>query len=101
MPITAIVIHPGIVKTFLHNKSAPFIQRLYCRLFGVNLERGAYTSIFAAASKQVAQERGKYKGQYIEHLPVGKVVETSPEVNEKNAEDLWRITEEFLQRIGI
>ncbi|KAF8719085.1 hypothetical protein AX14_009419 [Amanita brunnescens Koide BX004] len=101
VPITVIAVHPGTVKTFVHNKRLPLIIRLYGRLVGVGTEYGAYNSMFAAASKRVAQEREKYKGTYIEEQPIGTIVASPPEVNQQNADDLWNTTEAFLHKIGI
>lgn len=101
VPITVIALHPGTVKTFIHNKNLPLTVRLYGRLMGVDIEHGAYNTMFAAASKRVAQERDKYKGTYIEDRPIGTIVASPPVVNQQNADDLWKTTEEFLQRIGV
>lgn len=101
VPITVIAVHPGTVKTFVYNKRLPLIVRLYGRLVAEGIEHGAYNTMFAAASKRVAQEREKYKATYIENQPIGTIVASPPEVSQQNADDLWNTTEEFLQRIGI
>ena len=102
VPITVIAVHPGIVKTFRKGEW-PLIPRLYVFVLGMKVKLGAHNSVFAAASKQVAEEREKYKGKYIEPKPrVGTVSVPSPAADsDKNAEDLWRITEEFLQKIEL
>jgi len=102
VPITVIAVHPGVVKTF-RKEEWPLVVRLYGFVFGVKVERGAYNPVFAAASKQVAEEREKYKGKYMEPKPrIGTIYAPSPIANsDKNVEDLWRITEEFLQKIEL
>jgi hypothetical protein len=99
VPITVIAVHPGIVRTF-RKLDSPFAVRLYVRVLGVKPAQGAHNPVFAAASKRVAVERNKYKGKYIEPKPtIGTISAPSPVADsDQNAEDLWRITEEFLER---
>lgn len=100
IPITVIAAHPGAVKTFINDTNVPLVWRWLTRLFGVEVDIGTYNSLFSGASKQVAQQGDKYKGAYIE--PVGKVmIPPAVATNEDNAKDLWKTTEEFLQRIGV
>lgn len=98
VPITVIAVHPGVVQTF---RDDPLVVRLYGLIFGVKTEQGAHNPVFAAASKLVAAEREKYKGSYIQPIPrIGTISMPSPVAgSDQNAEDLWRVTEEFLQKI--
>jgi hypothetical protein len=58
--------------------------------------------MFAAASRKVGEDRSKYKAAYLESHPPGHFAKTSKEAqNEKLAEDLWKLTEEYLKGIGI
>ena len=102
IPITVIAVHPGIVKTF-RKVDTPLTVRLYVHVLGVKPAQGAYNPVFAAASKRVAVERDRYKGKYIEPKPrIGTVSVPSPVADsDQNADDLWRITEEFLEQNGL
>ncbi|KAK2463807.1 hypothetical protein APHAL10511_004112 [Amanita phalloides] len=101
IPITAIAVHPGIVKTF--GKDWPLIVRLYALVLGVEATRGAYNSVFAAASKRVADDKEKYKGKFIGPKPkIGTLLQpTLAANNDENAEDLWNTTEGFLRKISL
>ena len=70
------------------------------RAVTVDAERGADTSLFAAASPQVRASPEKYKGAYL--VPMGKVKQPAKDaLVPKNAEDLWRVSEEQLAAIGL
>jgi len=98
IPITAISLHPGIVKTDI--KQNHLAWKLVAHVFGVEPERGTYNTLFAGASKQIAQRREEYKGKYIE--PIGIVVPpAAPALINANSEALWRTTEDFLKKIGV
>ena len=78
----------------------PFTVRLFIHVLGVKPAQGAYNPVFAAASKRVAVERDRYKGKYIEPKP--QIGVPSPVADsDQNAEDLWRITEDFLEKNGL
>ena len=100
VPITVIAVHPGVVQTF---RDDPLVVRLYGLIFGVKTEQGAQNPVFAAASKRVAAEREKYKGSYIQPIPrIGTISIPSPVADsDQNTEDLWRVTEDFLQKIRL
>ena len=102
IPITVIAVHPGVVKTF-RKVDSPITVRLFVHVLGVRPAQGAYNPVFAAASKRVAVERDRYKGKYIEPKPqIGTVAVPSPVADsDQNAEDLWKITQEFLEKKGL
>lgn len=61
-------------------------------------EEGAYTSLFAAASKTVGEKRQEYRATYL--VPFGKI--TTPSSLARDAElgqALWKTTEQILQDI--
>ena len=70
-------------------------------LFFKKPDVGAYNSAFAAASPLVRKDEvSSYKGAYIEG--VGRVVEPSEDARDwERAEELWRVTVEFVKRIGV
>ncbi|KAF8632873.1 hypothetical protein AX17_004721 [Amanita inopinata Kibby_2008] len=101
-PITVIAIHPGGVNTFPENWYFPTLSKWFMSFVLDTPERGAYTSVFAAASKQVANDREKYKGKYLEHKPTGTIVPLNKgAMNDQLGADLWKTTEDFLQSIGV
>lgn len=64
--------------------------------------RGSYNPVFAAASKQVATDKGKYKGVYLQAHPVGEVGKLGEAVlDDGRAKELWDTTEKFLQSIDL
>jgi hypothetical protein len=63
--------------------------------------RGSYNSLFAAASKQVATNKNKYKGVYFQ-APVGKIGKLGEAVmDDGRAQQLWDTTENFLRSINL
>lgn len=101
-PITVISVHPGGVDTFTHKWRFPRLSKWFVGLTIASPEIGAYTSLFAAASKKVAADRQRYKGAYLESQPTGRFA--SPHkaaLDEKLRNQLWSLTEAFLDRIGV
>ncbi|KAG1724482.1 NAD(P)-binding protein [Suillus lakei] len=100
-PITVIALHPGLVNTFSDKSSLPnFIIKPIVFLFFLHPDQGAYNSVFAAASEEVAKQREKYKGVYL--MPVGKITEpTKIAKDEGLAKELWDTVEKFLEEKGI
>ncbi|KAF9256615.1 NAD(P)-binding protein [Marasmius fiardii PR-910] len=102
VPITVMAIHPGGVDTFTDNYPLPWLTKPLVRLTIKSPERGAYTSVFAAASEAVKKERDKYKGAYLESSPVGRIAMPSSDVvDERNWEELYVLTQKFLTGIGM
>jgi len=102
VPITVIAIHPGGVDTFSHNWPLPWLMKPLVGLAINSPEMGSYTSVFAAASKKVREEKSKYKAAYLESHPPGHFAKPSKEAqNEKLAEDLWKLTEQYLEGLGV
>jgi len=100
IPITAITIHPGFVNTFSDRWPFPRVSRWLVNLFFATPDRGAFTSLIAAASPAVWADPQKYKGAYLQ--PVGELVEPSDQAKDpKLAEELWRTTENYLEGIGL
>ncbi|KDR81778.1 hypothetical protein GALMADRAFT_239970 [Galerina marginata CBS 339.88] len=104
--ITCMSVHPGPVLTdgskgFL--ASVPFIGRLTSVIgpwFFAPWRKGAFTSVFAAASTEVRSNRDLYKGAYL--TPVAQLSEPSKSaLNEKLATELYDTTEQVLKELGI
>jgi NAD(P)-dependent dehydrogenase (short-subunit alcohol dehydrogenase family) len=101
-PITVISVHPGGVDTFTH--SWPF-PRFFKWLVGLSIsspEVGAYNSVFAAAGSRIAQQKQVYEGAYLESQPTGRIaVPNKVALQEELGDNLWKITEGFLEKIGV
>lgn len=75
----------------------PIIRFLF---LPITTTQGAYNSTFAATSAEVAAERGKYKGQYLE--PLGKIValKTRTATDVSLIQDkLWNTSEKVVRDI--
>ena len=65
-------------------------------LFFISPHDGGYTPAWAAASRQVFEERDKYKGKYL--VPYGVLEEASEDARREDlAEELWDTTEKVLK----
>ncbi|TEB29886.1 NAD(P)-binding protein [Coprinellus micaceus] len=104
--ITVISLHPGGVDTFTPRvKVFQGLAKSIVSLFALTPEAGAWTSLFAAASKRVREERERYQadgGVYLVEQPVpGTVQELGATAKDENlAEELIRTTQTFLKDIG-
>ena len=102
-PITVICIHPGVVDTFSSKPPLSYFKYILMpinRLFLYAPDKGAYTSVFAAASEEVGKQRDKYKGVYL--VPMGKITEpTGVARDEELAKELWDSVEKFLEEKGL
>ncbi|KAJ7717468.1 NAD(P)-binding protein [Mycena metata] len=96
-PITCISIHPGVVQTqtsagvmgsvpFL----GPFLKRVVVPLVFGNWDAGGKAVAFAAASKDVAARRSRYKGAYL-----------SQAQDPKLQEELWETTEKAVREMQL
>ncbi|KZP18129.1 NAD-P-binding protein [Athelia psychrophila] len=112
VPIIVTAVHPGYVWTGTNRLHAaapsastdmPCRRRLWLAILHavtVPAERGADTSLFAAASPQVRASPEKYKGAYL--VPMGQIKHPSgPAMDPKNAADLWEASEKQLAAIGL
>ncbi|ESK90289.1 short chain dehydrogenase [Moniliophthora roreri MCA 2997] len=100
VPITVMAVHPGNVDTYSERLPLSWLWKLFMRLTTVDPERGAYTSVFAAASKAVQENKDLYKGVYL--VPEGVIKKPSRMAEDlKLGEDLDRLTRKFLSEIGI
>jgi NAD(P)-dependent dehydrogenase (short-subunit alcohol dehydrogenase family) len=86
--VTANVLHPGIVKTALsHDYMANPVFRFFEQLIAVSPEEGAQTSLYLAASPEVAG----VTGQYFEKKQAKPL---SPEAQDQALQDrLWAASE--------
>ncbi|TEB29890.1 NAD(P)-binding protein [Coprinellus micaceus] len=108
--ITVIALHPGVIDTVSAGVPKPFralVKFLVRNLLGFDdTDFGSQTSVFAAASKQVKDEREKYQagwGAYLHDAPVpGSVVDPSPAaLDDQLKEDLVETTEKLLENLGL
>ena len=108
--ITVIALHPGVIDTVSEGVPKVFkgiVKFLVRNLLGFgDTDFGSRTSLFAAASKQVKDEREKYQagwGAYLHDAPVpGSVVDPSPAaLDDQLKEDLVETTEKFLENLGL
>ncbi|KAF8156553.1 hypothetical protein B0H34DRAFT_750303 [Crassisporium funariophilum] len=106
-PITCIAVHPGAVKTvgsdaFLDTLPyfGPFVKRYIGPLFFGTWRNGAMNTVFAAASKNVQENRVLYQGAYIS--PVARVTAPSKDaLDPRLANELWATTEDVLRELGV
>jgi len=95
-PITCVALHPGEVRTrgaldAVGKLAMGGMAKVLLRVFSIAPDKGALTSLFAAASPVIAQERQKFKGSYL--IPYGRIKEPSPTARDaKLAADLWKTT---------
>lgn len=106
--ITVISLHPGVVDTL--SARAPGVVRglvgTVMSLFAVMPEVGSLTALFAAASRQVRDERERYQadgGTYMIECPSpGTRQELHGWVKEtERGADVVKTTEELLERLGV
>jgi NAD(P)-dependent dehydrogenase (short-subunit alcohol dehydrogenase family) len=119
VPITAISVHPGEVYTgesrptlLDHGTHAEvlegastlavpwFLRPIYhfivVPLAFVSVDKGVYTSLFAAAGKKVKEEPGNYRGAFLD--PVAQLSKPSEDaLREDLADDLWKLTNQVLK----
>ncbi|KZT34654.1 NAD(P)-binding protein [Sistotremastrum suecicum HHB10207 ss-3] len=105
-PITVIAIHPGEIKTsgVILKSDVPwyisFLYALAMLLSFKSVEYGGYTPAFAAASKEIAANKDKFAGVYLE--PYGKIVKGSKWArNDELGDELWTTTEKFVEGLGL
>ncbi|KAF9474416.1 NAD(P)-binding protein [Pholiota conissans] len=100
--IICICPHPGVVATTTFTSHLPFsrvIQFVFALLFR-GPDEGAYNSCWAAAAPEVRLEVEKYGGAYV--APVGSVVEQAPNAMDvQMQDDLWEMTERYLEGLGL
>ncbi|KIY48443.1 NAD(P)-binding protein [Fistulina hepatica ATCC 64428] len=103
IPIVCMSLHPGVVNTWADRTPAPIIANVLFYFFGDDLEFGAYTSCFAAASPLVREEREHYEGAYL--VPLGQLGgpgDRLPRSEDIDLQDeLWNTTEVVLENLGL
>ncbi|KAI0305347.1 hypothetical protein B0F90DRAFT_1625138 [Multifurca ochricompacta] len=99
IPITAMSVHPGNVMSALHVPDIWKVDQLGLSLFFISPHDGGYTPAWAAASRQVFEEREKYKGKYL--VPYGTIEEASKDAQREDlAKELWETTENVLKEFN-
>ncbi|KAF7794773.1 hypothetical protein EIP86_005911 [Pleurotus ostreatoroseus] len=101
--ITCISLHPGgvysegVLGTYKHLPlGLGWVATKTTKWVLLGAEEGAYTSLFAAASKTVSEKRQEYRATYL--VPFGKI--TTPSSLARDAElgqALWKTTDQILQ----
>lgn len=116
VPIIVCSLHPGHVNSVFDSKVerstgnaafrqslSPIVRGLWVlgtMLHAVPISKGAYTSVFAAASPEVRAHPETYKGAYLQ--PVAKVGKPTDDGNNSElAKELWVTTEKILEEIGM
>ncbi|EIM89854.1 NAD-P-binding protein [Stereum hirsutum FP-91666 SS1] len=102
-PITVLAVHPGTVDTEGLNDNSPRWVLYLTYPFAITPLQGAFTSLFAATSAEVAAARETYKGKYL--VPFGEVGALTKEARDPAlAKTLWETSEsvvrDVLQRRG-
>ncbi|KAF8214827.1 NAD(P)-binding protein [Mycena galopus ATCC 62051] len=105
IPITVISLHPGAIKTSGLNtyfSSIPYygwlLTGLVAPLFFGTRREGAMTSAFAAAGKEVAREREKYKGAYLVRT-AAIAVPSSFARDERLQEELYETSQRLMMEL--
>jgi hypothetical protein len=105
VPITCLATHPGAVKTIGSEgffASMPyvggFLKSYVVPLFFKPWRHGAMTVAFAAAGKQVADERDRYRGAYL--VPTASIATPSSfALDERLQTELYESTEAFVNEM--
>lgn len=100
VPITVISLHPGSVDTFTHKWSLAPLWKLLITPVVTDIERGSYTSFFAAAGKDIRDNRNKYKGIYLEDNPPRITNPSKVARDDDLAQRLWTITVGFFSELS-
>ncbi|EIM89871.1 NAD-P-binding protein [Stereum hirsutum FP-91666 SS1] len=90
--ITVIALHPGAVNTDGLANGLPSWALRLVHPFSATPLQGAFTSLFAATSEEVAAAREKYKGAFL--VPYGKLLKLTKEATDPVlAKTLWETSE--------
>ncbi|KAK0204004.1 hypothetical protein DFS33DRAFT_1384274 [Desarmillaria ectypa] len=100
IPITVISLHPGSVDTFTHKWPLAPLWKLLVAPVVTDIDRGSYTSFFAAAGKDVRDNRDKYKGAYLEDNPARIANPSKVAQDDDLAERLWTVTVDFFSKLN-
>jgi len=93
--ITAVSVHPGVVRTALWNQSP--VNRLFSLFVGDrNVPEGAASTVWAAVAPRVAT--AEMRGAYISDCAPARPNDLA--CDPAMAERVWRVTLEELQRVG-
>jgi NAD(P)-dependent dehydrogenase (short-subunit alcohol dehydrogenase family) len=93
--VTANAVHPGFVQTGFARNNGPIYNVgtwIAGKIFGINVERGAQTSIYLASSPEVEGISGKY---FVDC----KAVDSKPQSYDRAAaERLWEVSLELTEK---
>jgi len=101
IPITVISVHPGGVNSgWSDHATFPKLAAWIASWFMLHPDQGAYTSVIAAASKDVAETPEKYRNAYL--VPIGEFgTPSATSQDARLAAELWETTERFITSIGL
>jgi hypothetical protein len=100
LPLLIHIIH-AVVSEGADTLAVPWLLRPVYRfiivpLTFVSVEKGVYTSLFAAAGKKVKEEPESYRGAFLD--PVAQLSKPSDDsLREELADDLWELTNQVLK----
>ncbi|KAJ7661490.1 NAD-P-binding protein [Mycena polygramma] len=105
VPITCLAAHPGAIKTVGSDgfvASIPylggFLKRFVAPLAFGPWRNGAMTVAYAAAGKEVAEQREKYSGAYL--VPIAAIAPPSKYAqDERLQKELYETTEKFIAEL--
>jgi NAD(P)-dependent dehydrogenase (short-subunit alcohol dehydrogenase family) len=93
--ITVVSVHPGVIKTALWNQSP--VNRLFSLFVGDrDIPQGAASTVWAAVCPRVAEP--DMRGAYISDC--GPAKPNALALSDEARDEVWRITEEELARVG-
>ncbi|KAJ7499823.1 NAD(P)-binding protein [Mycena latifolia] len=105
IPITCLAPHPGVIKTVGCDKAigsipyAGWFLTKFTAVFG-SWRKGAMTVAFAAAGKDVAADKEKYKGAYL--IPTATLATpSSSALDERLQNELYESTERFVEEMDL
>ena len=88
--------HTLVVPWFLR----PLYRFIVVPLVFGPVDKGVYTSLFAAAGKKVKEEPENYRGAFLD--PVAQLSKPSDDsLKEDLADDLWEVTNQVLKDAGV
>ncbi|KZO91910.1 NAD-P-binding protein [Calocera viscosa TUFC12733] len=99
IPALSMSLSPGSVSTAGSKRAVGLFYYPLSALFFLTPLQGALTSLFAATSPQVLEDRDKYRGAYL--VPYGKLAKVSDKAADAAmAGRLWELSEQAMKEIN-
>ncbi|PCH44941.1 NAD(P)-binding protein [Wolfiporia cocos MD-104 SS10] len=100
VPIIVMTTHPGAINSATLSPYIASIARAFVNAVFTTPTRGAYSTVFAAASDEVRAEPRMYRGAYVR--PPNQCTLPPERVRDrKKAQELWALTENVLSELGV